>query len=158
MEVLASEALLEGYRQQLEGNLEAAADSYRQSIALHPSAEAHTFLGWTYSFQGRIDDAISECRKAIEVDPTFGNPYNDIGAYLIEKGRPADAIPWLEWARRAPRYEAPHYPLCNLGHALEKLGRREDAIRAYREALELVPGYLPAVEALRRLCCEPESS
>jgi len=23
-----------------------------------------------------------ECQKAIEAGPTFGNPYNDIGAYL----------------------------------------------------------------------------
>src|SRR5207253_8419965 len=39
-----------------------------------------------------------ECKKAIAVDPTFGNPYNDIGAYLIERGEHAQAIPWLEKA------------------------------------------------------------
>ena len=50
----------------------------------YPTAEAYTFLGWTYHFQGRIEDAIAECKRAIEVDPEFGNPYNDIGAYLIE--------------------------------------------------------------------------
>jgi hypothetical protein len=35
---------------------------------------------------GLTDDAITECHHAIEVDPDFGNPYNDIGAYLIEQG------------------------------------------------------------------------
>jgi tetratricopeptide (TPR) repeat protein len=65
---------------------------------LHPTAEAHTFLGWTYHFQGRLDDAIAECKRAIEIDPEFGNPYNDIGAYLIELKRFDGAIPWLERA------------------------------------------------------------
>jgi hypothetical protein len=45
----------------------------QQSIACQPTAEAHTFLGWTYSFMGRLDDAIAECH-ATETDPTFGNP------------------------------------------------------------------------------------
>jgi hypothetical protein len=36
---------------------------------------------------GRLDDALRECRKAIEVDPEFGNPYNDIGAICCSRGR-----------------------------------------------------------------------
>ena len=51
------------------------------------------------------------------MDPDFGNPYNDIGAYLIQMGRLDEAIPWLEKATRAPRYEAPHFPRFNLGRA-----------------------------------------
>ena len=31
--------------------------------------------------------------------PTFGNPYNDIGAYLIAKGELDEAIEWLEKAK-----------------------------------------------------------
>ena len=56
----------------------------KASLELHPTAEAHTFLGWTYHFQGKLDEAIAQCRTAIDIDPEFGNPYNDIGAYLIE--------------------------------------------------------------------------
>ena len=52
-----------------------------------------------YSFQGRPDDAIAECKIAIAVDPDFGNPYNDIGAYLIELGREEEAVTWLERAK-----------------------------------------------------------
>ena len=37
--------------------------------------KAIRFLGWTYSMMGRTDEAIEECHRAIEVDPTFGNPY-----------------------------------------------------------------------------------
>ena len=57
---------------------------------------------------------------AIAVDPAFGNPYNDIGAYLIELGREAEAITWLERAKRAARYEPRHYPYFNLARVYVK--------------------------------------
>ena len=134
--------------QQMAGNLADAILLYQQSLAAHPTAEAHTFLGWTYSMLGRYDDAIEECEKAIKVDPAFGNPYNDIGAYLIELDRHAEAIEWLEKATVAPRYEAPHYPWMNLGRVYEKIGPWREALRCYRKALEIVPEYQ---EAKRRL-------
>jgi Tfp pilus assembly protein PilF len=132
----------------MSGDLETAIDLYHQSLDLHPTAEAHTFLGWTYSFQGRLDDAIAECKKAIAVDPTFGNPYNDIGAYLLEMGRFEEAIPWLEQATTASRYEAPHFPRFNLGRAfvaMEMFGR---ALEEFEKALALRPDYAAAARAV----------
>jgi tetratricopeptide (TPR) repeat protein len=75
-----------GYERQRAGDLEAAKRLYKASIDEQPTAEAHTYLGWTYSFQGKFDEAIEQCKTAILVDPEFGNPYNDIGSYLIQKG------------------------------------------------------------------------
>src|SRR5215470_4562333 len=109
--------LRQAYEHQMNKELDDAVELYKQSIAAHPTAEAYTFLGWTYSWMGRIDDAIAECQKAIEVDPTFGNPYNDIGSYLMIKGEVDEAIPWLERALQAPRYESYCYPHMNLGRA-----------------------------------------
>src|ERR1700752_4285249 len=116
---------------------DAAIATLRRPIALYPTAEAHTFRGWAYSYQGRIDDAIAECKRAIEVDPTFGNPYNDIGAYLIEQGRHEAAIPWLEKAKLAPRYEAPHYPCFNLARVYVAQELFTYARRELEEALAL---------------------
>src|SRR4030088_527826 len=106
----AWEVLQDAYQAQMEGDYDRAVELYQSSIELHPTAEAHTFLGWTYHMQGKVDEAIDECRKAIAVDPAFGNPYNDIGAYLIGRGDHDQAIPWLEKAISSPRYEAYHYP------------------------------------------------
>ena len=39
--------------------------------------------------------ATAECLRAIEIDPHFGNPYNDIGDYLMQQGKLEEAIPWL---------------------------------------------------------------
>jgi Tfp pilus assembly protein PilF len=124
---------------------------YQASLAVAPTAEAHTFLGWVYSFERRYAEAIAECQRAIAVDPTFGNPYNDIGCYLIALGREDEAIPWLRRALAAPRYEAPHFPHVNLARIYETQGRVLDALTEYGRALERQPGYAPAVLGLRRL-------
>ena len=139
----------EAYDHQMSGELEDAVMLYQASIHMFPTAEAHTFLGWTYSFQGKLDDAIAECRKAIAVDPEFGNPYNDIGAYLIELEKYDDAIPWLEQALQAPRYESYHFPWFNLGRAFAAKEHYGRALECYREALALDPDYGPAAEAAR---------
>lgn len=141
----------EGYERQMEGKLEEAVDLYQKSIEIYPTAEAHTFLGWALSFQGRYEDAIAECRKAIEIDPDFGNPYNDIGSYLIEKGRLDEAIPWLEKAVEAKRYETYCFPHYNLGRAWEGKGDWVRAADCYRNALREKADYTLARQALSRL-------
>jgi Tfp pilus assembly protein PilF len=147
----AVELLEQAYRLQMEGELDGAIATYQQSIALHPTAEAHTFLGWTYSFQGKLDEAIAECKEAIAVDADFGNPYNDIGSYLIKLGRHEEAIPWLEKAIAAPRYEPRHYPHCNLGQVYWNEGQLLKATAEFERALEISPGYQFAEASLAAL-------
>ena len=147
----AWELFQKAYQQQMKGELEEAVSLYRQSLAAHPTAEAHTFLGWTYSFMGRLNDAIEECHRAIARDPEFGNPYNDIGAYLIELGRWDEAIPWFEKAIEAPRYDPRHFPHFNLARIYIQHYDYEPAIEHLRKALELEPRYSSAQRELQRL-------
>ena len=135
----------------MSGDLEAAIELYQRSLAACPTAEAHTFLGWVYSHQGRPDDAITQCKIAIEVDPEFGNPYNDIGAYLIEMGREDEAVEWLERAKRAPRYEPRHYPYFNRARVHVKRHEILEAIRELERALSIEPRYVTARRELHRL-------
>lgn len=139
------------YEAQMRGDLEEAAGLYTQSVEEYPTAEAHTFLGWTYSFMSMTDKAIEQCHRATEVDPDFGNPYNDIGAYLIEQGDLYTAIPWLQRAMTAPRYESYFYPHFNLGRVYEAQGRQYDALREYKAAIDLNPKYALAIRAFRKL-------
>ena len=136
---------------QQKGEFSDAIGLYLKSIEIYPTAEAHTYLGWTYSIMGRVEDAIEECRKAIRVDPDFGNPYNDIGAYLIEMGDHDAAIPWLKQATRAPRYEPRGYPHMNLGRVWEHRLEWDKAAACYKRALYEMPDYDAAFIALRRL-------
>lgn len=147
----ARQAFRDGYEAQMRGRLEEAVGHYRRSIAIHPTAEAHTFLGWALSFLGRPDDAIAECKTAIDVDPAFGNPYNDIGAYLIDLGREAEAIDWLERAKRAPRYEPRHYPFFNLARVYVKQHKVRQALRELEQAIAIEPRYTAAHRERHRL-------
>lgn len=132
------------HREQMRGNWGEAIQLYRRSIAMYPTAEAHTFLGWVYSLLERYDEAIAECEEAIALDPGFGNPYNDIGAYLIELEQYDEAMPWLERALTAERYSSPQYPYVNMGRIYEQWGDVYAALEAYEQALEVAPLYLPA--------------
>jgi tetratricopeptide (TPR) repeat protein len=139
------------YEHQMNGEFGEAIRLYKKSIATYPTAEAYTFLGWTYSTLGRYEAAIELCQKAIEIDPDFGNPYNDIGAYLIELGQHEEAMPWLEKALAAARYEARHYPLLNIGRIYQERGDYRQALTYYDKALELEPFYQPAYWAKQLL-------
>lgn len=136
---LATALWQEGLERQLDGEVPEAKKLYRASLALQATPEAHTFLGWTYSFEGRLDEAISECRKAIEVDPGFGNPYNDIGAYLMELDREEDAMAWFRMAKRADRYENPQFPYLNLARVHIRRGELGAALMELQVAELLAP-------------------
>ncbi len=144
----ANETLQRAYKEQVDGNIEEAIRLYQASIAYLPTAEAHALLGWSYSFQAKYDDAIEECKKAIALDPAYGNPYNDIGSYLIEKGDIEAAIPWLERAVAAPRYDARHYPHFNLGRVYRAQGLLLRALEEFEKALAIQPTYEFAITQL----------
>ena len=149
--ILAWNIFQQAYERQMKGQLDEAVKLYKQSIEISPSAEAYTFLGWTYSFMGQLNEAIEECHRAINCDPDFGNPYNDIGAYLIELNQLDEAIPWFEKAMNAKRYENPAFPHMNVGRVYEKKGDWEKAIDAYKQATTLDPEYKAAKRAMMRL-------
>lgn len=147
----AMDYLQKAYSLQMEGHLDEAISFYQKSIDLFPTAEAYTFMGWTYSFRKNFDEAIALCKKAIEVDPSFGNPYNDIGVYLIELGHPDEAITWFEKALKAPRYNNYFFAHYNLGRIWESKWEWEKAKECYKRALEINPEYALAEKALRFL-------
>jgi tetratricopeptide (TPR) repeat protein len=147
----AAELFQKAYELQVSGDFDKAIELYTRSIELFPTAEAYTFRGWTYSFLGDYDRAIAECLLAIKVDPEFGNPYNDIGAYLIEQDKWDEAIPWFQKALIAPRYEARSYPHFNLGRVYERQHLWKKAQECYAMAYSLDKRYVVALAGLRRL-------
>jgi Tfp pilus assembly protein PilF len=147
----AQKLFQQAYKLQRAQQFEQAISLYKQSIEIYPTAEAHTFLGWTYSFQERLDEAIEECHRAIEVDPDFGNPYNDIGVYLMQKGRFDEALSWLEKAKQAPRYEPRHFPYLNCGRIYMARGEWLKALEEFEQAVKIMPDDRGARQALAEL-------
>ena len=147
----AAELFRQAFELQSNGDYAGAIERYSQSIAAWPTAEAYTFRGWARSFLSDYNSAIEDCHRAIEVDPDFGNPYNDIGAYLIELDRWDEAIPWFEKAMSAKRYEARCYPHFNLGRVFEHQRKWEKAKKCYAQAYAMDKRYVMALTAFRRV-------
>jgi Tfp pilus assembly protein PilF len=122
------------------GNFEAALVRFRESVIAKDSAEAHTYCGWMLNSLGDSDKAIEECQKAIDIDPDFGNPYNDIGSYLLQKGRLNDAVRWFYKALDAPNYDTRQWPHVNLGKLYLAKRLFKKALYHFHQALELDPG------------------
>ncbi len=144
----------QGYMYHLLGEYESAIEYYSRAIESFPTAEAYTYRGWSMSKLGRLQEAIGECKEAIRLDPDYGNPYNDIGVYLINLQRMEEAVPWLKKAMRSERYCCYQFPHYNLGKILLAQGRVTGAKRSFEKALFYMPAYesaLKALEFIRRL-------
>jgi len=148
---LAVEYFNKAYQLHMSGNIMEAITAYKKSIDYCPTAKSHTFLGWAYSLNSRFDEAIEECKIAIELDPDFGNPYNDIGCYLINLQQLDEAVYWLEKAINAIDYEPRYFPYYNLGRIYERKGDWFTALNYYSEALKINPDYELAKSALVKL-------
>ena len=148
---VAMEWVSKAYQVHLKGEVERAIALYTKSIEILPTAEAYTFRGWARSCEKDYAAAIEDCHQALDLDPEFGNPYNDIGAYSIEQDELDDAIPWLRMALKAKRYESYCFPHFNLGRVFEAKGQLDQALEHYRHALEEDPRYALAAKAVARV-------
>ena len=150
-DLAAKEFFVKGYYLQRNGDLDTAIHNYKMSISFNPTAQAHTFLGEAYGMQGKYREAIRECLTAIYLDEEFGNPYNDIGSYLICIGDYDEAEFWLKEAVSNPHYNFKYYSYFNLGGIYEIKGDWIEALKFYRKALKINPGYDSAEKSVYRL-------
>ncbi len=54
----ALELIEQAMKHQMAREFDDAIKLYKESIAIYPTADAHTYLGWAYSFLGRLNEAI----------------------------------------------------------------------------------------------------
>jgi tetratricopeptide (TPR) repeat protein len=139
------------YQAHLSGLLDEAINLYMASLALARTPQALTFLAWALSAKNEFERAIELCKQAIELDPDYGNPYNDIGAYLIELNKEDEAIQWLEKALAAKNYDCPFYPYFNLGRIYKNQSLIKKAITCFKKALSLNSEFFAAQKEIEEL-------
>ncbi len=90
-----------------QGDYPRAVAAYRKLATLSPNvAEVHANLGAVCYFAKQYDDAIRECRRALELKPALKSPEYFLALSLAETGRCEDALPQLE--RDFPALQDPH--------------------------------------------------
>lgn len=140
-----------GYVSHVNGDLRAAAEWYACSIDMSPSAEGHTYLAKVLCQLGELDAAIAECRTALKIDPEFGNAWNDLGAYMLEKRRFKDAAKFLDRASRSRNFDHREVSHFHLARCYLQKGMLVRAAQELREALDIKPDFHSAKEFLSRV-------
>ena len=140
-------AILEkGHSKARKKEINSAIRHYETSISLFPTSDAFSYLGLMLVQNSKLNQALDMYHQAIEVDNTFGNPYNDIGVIMMNTNRTHDSLEWFEKAKWRPRSDARQHPYANLGKIF---ARRGDVRRALREFVAATH-FDPQSESLRR--------
>jgi tetratricopeptide (TPR) repeat protein len=103
-------------------------------------------LGNTMLRQGRLDEAITRYRRALELDPKLVVAHVNLATALSARGAPAEAVVACQRALALQPRDAA--ALTTLGQAYQALGQTTLATMQFRKALEVDPTYAPARAAL----------
>lgn len=77
----------------MAGDQAEAVSLFGRVLELDPdNVDAHLYLGWIYSMQGKVDEAMAEFKKVITAKPDFGLENQNLGDMLLEKGMLVEAI------------------------------------------------------------------
>lgn len=100
---------------------------------------AHDGLGECLANRGRLDEAIDQFQKALNIAPGYPELETNLILALTRKGRTDEAITHLQaLLKEHPNDAQAHY---NLGNALQKKGDSQGAIAAYEKALSIQARY-----------------
>jgi tetratricopeptide (TPR) repeat protein len=100
---------------------------------------AHDGLGECLANRGRLDEAIDQFQKALNIAPAYPEIETNLIIALTKKGRTDEAIAHLQtYLDQHPNDAQAHY---NLGNALRKKGDSQGAIAAYEKALSIQARY-----------------
>tara|TARA_Y100001968_G_C19408376_1_gene744980 strand:- start:136 stop:1908 length:1773 start_codon:yes stop_codon:yes gene_type:complete len=91
---------------------------------------------------GKLQDAESSTRKAIELKPDFALAHYNLGIILNDLGKSKDAeLSYFKAIKIRPNYAEAHY---NLGVILDNLGKLQKSELSYRRAIKIKPDYAEA--------------
>ncbi len=103
------------------------------------SAELHYLLGKALAKSGDRDAAADEYFRAIRLDPRAMDARFNLAVLYHQQGKYPGAVEqYRELVKLAPEYLSDVY--YNLSISLEKMGEKDDALKAVKEGLRAMPG------------------
>jgi len=127
-----------------EGNAPGALQVLRDATDIDPrSWNAWNKLGLAYMAQSAYESAESCFKRALRLDPN-AEVRNNYGYLLLRTGDLDGAIAQFEIALTDLTYRKPAVVLSNLGQALHRAGRYEEAVLRLSAAIERAPNVCQA--------------
>lgn len=127
-----------------------ARDNCLAALRINPDfGEARHNLGLAYLRLNRLDDAEKTFRHLVASAPGVSQGYANVGAVMLAKHKPTEALGWFDQALLLEAGYADAWK--GRGFALETLGHREEALTAYASCAEFAPGDLECRQGLTRL-------
>ena len=128
-----------------EGNPPAAVSVLREAVRLDPrNHEAWEKLALAYMAQGELYDSEEAFLRSIRLDPARAEVHNNYGLLMMKQERRIEAIEQFEIAMSDITYRSPALVLNNLGYALYREARYEDAQFYLNDAIRRAPELCPA--------------
>ncbi|HLF27368.1 MAG TPA: tetratricopeptide repeat protein [Anaerolineae bacterium] len=145
--------LLHGRDTEANEHYHKAVSSAQEAILLDPAyAEAHAYLAEAYMDQSQLVNAIEAAQAAVELDPQQSDVQRAVGYVRESQGNYLGAV---EAYREALRHDpSVPYLWLTLGRNYRILastadaGYLDDAVNAFKEAIQLDPNYGPAYDEL----------
>lgn len=142
-----------GYAHWNAGQLERAAEAYRQSLSRRPDfAPAARDLGSALMLLGKRDEALAALRQAVQIDPGFVLARRQLAQMLLAAGQLDEARQHLQAAEQAAPADAGVQ--AELGVLFLAHGEAAAARERFQRALQIDPTYAPAHEHLGTLLHE----
>ena len=117
-------------------SLEKAIELAQKAVVLDDGMpDGHGLLSNLYCYKREYDKALAEGERAVALNPSGSQANNYYALTLILAGRSEEAIPFCQKAIRLNPIGSSYYFL-NYGHALRYTGRFDEAILAYKKAIQ----------------------
>jgi tetratricopeptide (TPR) repeat protein len=124
-----------------QGNPAKALELLQQLVVAYPNDErAHFLLGGNYFGRQNLAKAIEEYEKAVEINPEFAAPYNQLGYARRNSGYTAEAEQaFKKYIELLPNNPNPYDSYAEL---LLATGRYDASIDSYQKALSVDPHFV----------------
>lgn len=141
-----------GQKYMQQGKLETALENLDKALEYDPGyVDAHTVIAVLYETINQPAKAGEHYRRATELKPKGGAEANNYGWFLCRQGRYDESQVYFDRALADPFYQTPALAMGNSGTCLLKAGKRDEAEKRLRVALESNPQDAEALVQLASL-------
>lgn len=135
-----------GQRYMANGDMQTALEKLTMALKFDPNyAPAHTVIAVLYEKINNLPEAEVHYRKAVELEPAKGDPNNNLGVFLCNNGKAAEAAGYFRKAVADPFYQTPDVALTNAGVCQLRANDVAGAEASFRDAIARNPNNAEAL-------------